>query len=122
MTEPEQGDAPVHRPCLRLAGHPIAGGRVTGRALVVGSRNEAAAATHEIVVVLSELSPALAPWFAHAAGIVVERGGPLSNGATLAREAGVPAVLLEAARSVLHTGDLVTVDGDRGTIDVCRSR
>jgi pyruvate,water dikinase len=43
----------------------------------------------------------------------------LSHGAIVAREAGAPAVLATgAATSVLHDGQIVTVDGSSGTVQL----
>jgi pyruvate,water dikinase len=56
------------------------------------------------------------PIFLRAGAVIVEQGGPLSHAAILARELGVPAVLnIDAATRVLD-GELVTVDGDLGTV------
>ena len=56
------------------------------------------------------------PLFVRAGAIVVERGGPLSHGAILARELGLPAVLnVPGAASVLD-GCVVSVDGDQGIV------
>jgi pyruvate,water dikinase len=46
-------------------------------------------------------------------------GGPLSHAAVVAREYGVPAVVNVAGATVaIRTGDLVRVDGDRGTVEI----
>ena len=50
-----------------------------------------------------------------AAAIVLERGGPLSHAAILARELGVPAVLNVPGATRLD-GERVTVDGDAGVV------
>ena len=56
------------------------------------------------------------PLFVEAAGIVLERGGPLSHAAILARELGVPAVLNVAGATSLLDGLEVLVDGDAGVV------
>ncbi len=58
------------------------------------------------------------PLFARAAAIVVERGGPLSHAAILARELGVPAVLNVPGATEALDGREVTVDGDTGVVFV----
>ncbi|WP_373872531.1 PEP-utilizing enzyme [Planobispora siamensis] len=60
------------------------------------------------------------PVFLRAGGIVVERGGPLSHAAVVARELGVPAVLNVPAATAALDGRLVTVDGDRGEVVIHR--
>ena len=56
--------------------------------------------------------------FLQAAAIVVERGGPLSHAAILARELGVPAVLNLPDATTVLAGRTVTVDGDAGVVIV----
>lgn len=48
--------------------------------------------------------------------VVVERGGPLSHAAILARELGLPAVLNVAGATGVLDGATVLVDGDQGVI------
>lgn len=74
------------------------------------------------ILVVPTLSVRFASAFAQAAGVVAEHGGPLSNGATLAREAGVPAVVLEGATALLQADDFVVIDGASGGITVQRAR
>lgn len=51
------------------------------------------------------------------ASLVTELGGPLSHGAIIAREIGVPAVLnVTGATTWLRTGDLISIDGATGVV------
>jgi hypothetical protein len=44
-------------------------------------------------------------------------GGPLSHGTIVAREHGIPAVLVTgAATARIHHGQTITVDGDKGVV------
>jgi pyruvate,water dikinase len=57
--------------------------------------------------------------FLVAAGLVIDVGGPLSHGAILARELGVPCVInSRIGTAVLRTGDLLRVDGDAGRVEL----
>jgi phosphoenolpyruvate synthase/pyruvate phosphate dikinase len=59
------------------------------------------------------------PLFAAAAGLVVDVGGTLSHGATVAREYGLPAVVnAKGATRRIKTGDTVTVDGSTGLVTI----
>jgi rifampicin phosphotransferase len=58
------------------------------------------------------------PLFLSAGAIVVERGGPLSHAAIVARELGVPAVLDVAGATERLDGRIVTVDGDLGVVAI----
>jgi len=49
--------------------------------------------------------------------LVIDVGGPLSHGAIAARELGIPCVInTRCGTTTLRTGDLITVDGDAGTV------
>jgi pyruvate,water dikinase len=62
--------------------------------------------------------PSWSPLFMKAGAIVLDRGGPLSHAAILARELGVPAVLNVPGATRLLAGREVTVDGDAGIVIV----
>ena len=57
--------------------------------------------------------------FHKVSAIVTDIGAPLSHAAIVAREFGIPAVVgCRNATTVLKTGDVVTVDGSKGTVVV----
>ena len=57
--------------------------------------------------------------FHKVSAIVTDIGAPLSHAAIVAREFGIPAVVgCRNATTVLKTGDIVTVDGGKGTVIV----
>jgi pyruvate,water dikinase len=105
----------------RLSGLPASGGRCTGRAQVVRDPR------HErlepgAVLVAESTDAGWSPLFVEAGAVVVERGGPLSHAAIVARELGVPAVLDVHGATQALDGCLVTVDGDTGVIVVHREQ
>ncbi|MGL3807578.1 PEP/pyruvate-binding domain-containing protein [Paeniglutamicibacter sp. R2-26] len=69
------------------------------------------------VLVARMTTPAWTPLFAMAAAVVTDVGGPLSHSSIVAREYGIPAVLgTGVATRRIRTGDMITVDGDAGTV------
>ena len=57
--------------------------------------------------------------FHKVSAIVTDIGAPLSHAAIVAREFGIPAVVgCSNATTVLKTGDVVTVDGEKGTVTI----
>jgi pyruvate,water dikinase len=70
------------------------------------------------VLVADATDPSWSPLFMRAGAIVLERGGPLSHAAILARELGVPAVTNVAAATRRLAGCTVAVDGDTGVVVV----
>ncbi|HEV7687756.1 MAG TPA: PEP-utilizing enzyme, partial [Acidimicrobiia bacterium] len=74
------------------------------------------------ILVCETTDPSWTSLFLVAAGLVIDIGGPLSHGAILARELGVPCVInRRIGTQVLRTGDLLRVDGDAGRVEVLRS-
>ena len=60
--------------------------------------------------------------FHKVSAIVTDIGAPLSHAAIVAREFGIPAVVgCRNATTVLKTGDVVTVDGEKGTVVIVES-
>lgn len=100
----------------RLEGWATSPGRARATAKVVRS----AVDTLEpgLVLVAEATDASWSPLFVDAAAIVLERGGPLSHAAILARELGVPAVLNVAGATSLLDGRDVLVDGDAGIVVV----
>lgn len=69
------------------------------------------------VLVAVTTTPAWTPLFAMASAVVTDIGGPLSHSSIVAREFGIPAVMATgAATRRIHTGQVVTVDGSKGTV------
>jgi phosphohistidine swiveling domain-containing protein len=107
---PDGGDT-VH-------GEGVGGGSVTARIRVVIDP-----ATEELdpgeVLVCHSTDPGWVSLFHLAGGIAVDMGGQMSHGAIVARELGLPCVTctVDGTRR-LRTGDLVTLDGDSGRIEI----
>jgi pyruvate,water dikinase len=100
----------------RLEGWATSAGSSRGLAQVVHGPTEHLEPGRVLVAEATDAS--WAPLFVGAAGIVLERGGPLSHAAILARELGVPAVLNVAGATRRLDGHEVAVDGDAGIVVV----
>lgn len=111
MPEREEVSAPIGR---RLEGWGASGGRFRGVVQVV--RSPADPLAPGAVLVAEATDPSWSPLFVRAGAIVLDRGGPLSHAAILARELGVPAVLNLPGATTLLAGHEVTVDGDAGVV------
>lgn len=69
------------------------------------------------ILVTTSITPDWLPLLKQAVGLVAEQGGMTSHGAIIARELGIPAVVGAArATQILHTGQWVFLDGNRGEI------
>ncbi|QQE08752.1 pyruvate, water dikinase [Cupriavidus sp. ISTL7] len=101
----------------RWAGTPVGAGQARGPACVARSPQQATAMANGDILVAPSTDPAWTPLFLRAGGLVMETGGYLSHGAIVAREFGIPAVVnLPGILSQLADGDMLAVDGNRGTV------
>ena len=105
------GDAPERAPAA--GGHKafavlVGRGRRVARVLV--SPRDAGDLGRRYVLVCPSTDPAWTPLFGNAAGLVLERGGMLSHGAVVARELGLPAVVLPGATRLFHDGEEIHVE------------
>jgi len=71
------------------------------------------------ILVCAATDPSWVGHFLVAAALVIDVGGPMSHGAIVARELGVPCVINTVDGTTrLGTGDTVRIDGTAGTVDV----
>ena len=69
------------------------------------------------IIVTEMTTPDMVPAMKRAAGIVTDEGGMTSHAAIVSRELGVPAVVGSGnATDLLRDDQIVTIDGDRGSI------
>ncbi|HEX3999831.1 MAG TPA: PEP/pyruvate-binding domain-containing protein [Pirellulales bacterium] len=102
-----------------LRGLPGSPGRVTGPCFHVHSPADFARFPKRAILVARTTNPAWTSLFYTAAGLITESGGPLSHGAVTAREMKLPAVMsVRGAMSALQSGQVVTVDGTQGIVEV----
>ena len=99
----------------------VSEGHVTAEAVVLESPDEKAEVKGKIVVTKTT-DPGWVFLLAMASGIVAEKGSLLSHTAIVARELKIPAVVaVESATSVIKTGDIVSLDGDTGRVEIVRA-
>jgi pyruvate,water dikinase len=104
-----------------LAGVPVSRGVVEGRVRLVSSMNEARFLKEGEIIVARMTDIGWTPFYSVISGLITEIGSPLSHGAVVAREYGLPAVVsMKGAMSVLQTGQLIRLDAIKGKVDVVR--
>ncbi|MFU8802528.1 MAG: PEP/pyruvate-binding domain-containing protein [Bradymonadaceae bacterium] len=108
---------------LEIRGLPGSSGKATGRARVIHDPNtEDATIRPGEILIAPYTDVGWTPLFLTASAVVMSLGGPLSHSCIVAREYGIPTVVnAKRATEIIRTGDLVTVDGDRGVVYVRQS-
>lgn len=106
-------------PTDQWVGLAASGGRIEGRACVMGDPSQVADLQPGDIIVVASADVGWTPLFLSAAGLVTDAGGPLSHACVVAREYGLPAVVnLKNATDIIRTGDRLLLDGDLGTVTV----
>lgn len=101
----------------KLDGVGCSHGVVTGRARVILDPGECSRFKEGEILVASVTDPGWSPLFVIAGGLVMEQGARTSHGVIIAREYGIPAVVgVGNATKIIKTGQLVTVDGNKGLV------
>lgn len=94
-------------------------GDVEATAIVVLDADSALTAEPGSVLICRTTDPSFVPALMVAAAVVVEIGGPMSHGAIVARDLGIPCVMgVESATERIHSGDKVHVDGAAGAVRI----
>lgn len=101
-----------------IVGRGASPGVVDGRARVVTSPDDAQIDEGEILIA-HNTDPSWASLMFLSSGLVADIGGVMSHTAIVARELTLPCVVnTKFATKALRTGDLIRVNGTRGTVEV----
>lgn len=102
-----------------ITGFAGSSGLVEGPARVILDVRQLAELEEGEILVAPVTSPSWTPVFGKVAAAVSDIGGIMSHAAIVAREYRLPAVVgTGSATSRIKTGDLLRVDGDRGTVTI----
>src|SRR5262249_30171872 len=98
---------------------PVTPGVVTGRARVVRDPETDDGPEPGEILVCRTTDPSWAAVLIISAALVIDIGGPISHGAIVARELGIPCVIrTRDGTAKIADGDLIEVDGSAGTVTV----
>ncbi|MEV4420742.1 PEP-utilizing enzyme [Patulibacter sp. NPDC049589] len=101
-----------------VSGTGVSPGIVEGPVRVVTSPTDGDVRPGEILV-CEMTDPSWISLMVVAAGFVIDIGGPVSHGAIIARELGIPCVInTGSGTAALRTGQRVRIDGSTGTVEV----
>ena len=112
-----RAERPVPEGALR--GEPASPGRATGPVRVVRGPQDFERFRQGDVLVAQATAPACTPLFSRAVAVVTDGGSLAAHASLVAREFGIPAVVAMGDATVrLRDGQIVTVDGSAGFVEV----
>ncbi|QLK25884.1 phosphoenolpyruvate synthase [Natrinema zhouii] len=92
-------------------------GTVSGPARIVIKLDDLDKVSEGDIIVTEMTMPDMVPAMKRASGIITDEGGMTSHAAIVSRELGVPAIVgTTNATTVLEDGQVVTLDGDKGSV------
>ncbi|MEF8872597.1 MAG: phosphoenolpyruvate synthase [Haloarculaceae archaeon] len=101
-----------------LSGLGASPGRASGTVSIVRKLDQLDKVSEGDIIVAEMTTPDMVPAMKRASGIITDEGGMTSHAAIVSRELGVPAVVgAEHASEQLDDGQIVTIDGEKGTIE-----
>jgi phosphohistidine swiveling domain-containing protein len=102
-----------------VRGHPVSGGRVTGKAFVASTNDMIRNAPRDSIIIMEHADHDATEQLVNVRAVVTDQGGKLCHLATIAREKGLPAIVGTGnATNIIRTGDLIMVDADRGEVTI----
>lgn len=106
----------------KLSGTPLSRGQVVGKARIISNAEDAKKLQKGEIMVAGYTDIGWSPYYALIAGLVTEVGSALSHGAVVAREYALPLVSnVKNATAIIRDGDLISVDGNLGTVIIVES-
>lgn len=101
-----------------MYGEPLSFGKVRARACIIKDLKESDKLKNGEILVTHHADPAWTPLFSIASGVIIEVGGFVCHAATVAREIGIPAVVIKGASSIIKDGQEIELDADSGSVKI----
>lgn len=102
-----------------IQGVPVSKGVVTGPAHIVKSIEDANELKEGEIMVAPFTDIGWSPYYSLVGGLITEIGSTLSHGAVVAREYNLPTIVnAKNATRLIANGDIITLNGDNGTITI----
>ena len=105
-----------------LTGESLSYGRIKARARIIKSFNESSKLQKGEILITHHTDPGWTPLFSIVSGVVIEVGGLICHAAMVARELGLPAIVLPGAMSSIPDNVRIEIDADEGTVIVLPSQ
>jgi phosphohistidine swiveling domain-containing protein len=101
-----------------LRGEPLSYGTIRAKACVISDIMEGGKLKSGEIMVTNHSDPGWTPLFTIASGVIVEVGGLICHAAMVARELGIPAVVLKGATALIKDGQMIEMDAGTGRVTI----
>ena len=102
-----------------LTGIPVSRGVVEGRVRLISTITDASELQQDEIMVVEYTDIGWTPFYSVAAGLITEIGSPLSHGAVVAREYGLPTVVsMKGAMRRLENGQRIRLNASEGRVEL----
>lgn len=106
---------------MRLKGASICGGEVIGKVLIFNNNEVIQISSKEKnILVVPAITPDLVIYFNSIAAIITETGSSLSHGSILAREYGLPTIIIENACQIFCNGSIIKINAYLGEVEIIK--
>ncbi len=118
IPEPIESTPDIQATDGQLKGTPVSRGIIEGTIRCIHSLDEAEKLKEGEIMAASFTDIGWTPYFSIIGGLITEIGSPLSHGAVVAREYGIPAVVgVKGALNYFRDGERVRLNGDTGIVE-----
>lgn len=108
-----------HNVTGNLSGVPVSQGVIVGNVRIVNTLADASSLKKGEIMVARYTDIGWTPFFSIISGLITEIGSPLSHGAVVAREYGIPAIVsMKGAMQKLETGQKIKLDAMKGEVTI----
>jgi phosphohistidine swiveling domain-containing protein len=99
-----------------LVGEFLSYGKVKARTRIIKHFAESYKLKKGEILVTHHTDPGWTPLFTVASGVIIEVGGVICHAAMVARELGIPAIVMRGATKVIPDGTVIELNADTGTV------
>lgn len=101
-----------------MMGTSVSFGTVIGRASIIKDFKDGRRLKKGDILITHHTDPGWTPLFSVASGVIIEVGGVICHAAMVARELGIPALVLRNAMTIIDDGQMIQLDANEGRVTI----
>jgi phosphoenolpyruvate synthase/pyruvate phosphate dikinase len=103
-------------PAKTLTGESLSYGKIEARARVIQNFSASHRLKNGEILITHHTDPGWTPLFTVASGVIIEVGGIICHAAMVARELGIPAIVIRGATKLIPDGAVIELNADTGSV------